>query len=294
MKQKLFKECGILQLTDGNKSYLYKVPENAATEPFEINPLPFLSESSALEVYPDANLIVTQSALITLDGKTILSNRRDKISVVPVNNEWMIIQDSLQDNDSRFQIMFWDGTKERDYIWGRYLVRGKKYLAVYTSGDRRWIVYDYKGDMFLDVGGEMADMEICGDFFITKSIGNCSAYTLCKQKTTLAQDHCVFKQKLLILCSEHENFAISANLQGMVQTYFNGEFSDYGKAEMIDLYDRADLFVLKRGGKFYLYRFNGDSFAENICPCGADLTAFDEQNNSLLIGANGSFRLINL
>ena len=295
MQQKLFNSCGLLRITNSGKSNLYKVPENISQEPFELETLPYLPEAqSVLEVYPEANLLLTQEALMTLDGKIILQQEHNKISVVPIGKKWMIVQDSMQNNDLRYRIMFWDGTKEREYIWGRFLIYSEKYLAVYTSGDKRWCVYSYDDALVLDVDQEQAQADICGDFLVTESIGNYAVYSLRKQDSFYAKEHCIFAHQQLIIPSAYANFVLCANLQSVVQVYFEGVYSEYGKAEMIELYDRAGLFTLKRGGKFFLYRLNGESYGENICPCGADLVAYDEDENTLLIGVNGSFRLLRL
>ncbi len=297
MKQKLFTQCGLLRLTDGGKSRLFKVRNNYDVTSFELEPLAFLPEpQTVIEVYPQANLIMTQDTLFTLDGKIVLHNDRDKISVIPINsletNKWMILQDSMHDNDTRYRLTFWDGATEYDYIWGRYLLKSDKYFATYTSGDRRWCVYAYDGKLILDVENESADMKICGDFFIAQSIGNHSSYSLKQLSTGKAEKRRVFKQQQLIMCSTNQDFAIGANLQGIAQTYYQGIYREYGKVEMIELYDKAGLFTVKRNGKYFLYHYNGEVFATNICPCGADYVAYDETNNTVLIGVNGVFRLI--
>ena len=298
MEQKLFKECGLLQLTDGNKSRLFRVPKNLLVEPlelaesFEIEMLPFLPEpQTVLNVYPDANLIVTQDSIMTLDGQIIMQNEKDKISVIPIKNdtEWIILQDSMHDNDTRFRLTFWDGKAQRDYIWGRYLLQSEKYLALFTSCDRRWSVYTIEGTLVLETTTATEEVRIHGDFLVAEGIGIHSAYTLKPNSETAGV--CVFTNQQLILCSNTQNFAICANLQGLVSSYYNGFHRVHGKAEMIELYDRAGLYSLKRDGRFFLYRFNGEHYAANIYPCGADSVAYNQEENTLLIGVNGLFRL---
>ncbi|MBR6355576.1 MAG: hypothetical protein IKR92_01860 [Alphaproteobacteria bacterium] len=298
MTQKLFTKCGLLQLTDGNKSRLFKVPENVSVkssefaEPFEIEVLPFLPEPQAiLEVYPDANLIVTQDSIMTLDGQIIMQNEKDKISVIPIKDsaEWIILQDSMHDNDTRFRLTFWDGKAQRDYIWGRYLLQSAKYLALFTSCDHRWSVYTRDGMLVLETITTSEEMRIHGDFLVVEGIGTHSAYALKPDAETAGL--CVFTNQQLILCSNEQNFAICANLQGMVSSYYDGFRRFHGQAEMIELYDRAGLYALKRGGRFFLYRFNGERFADNMYPCGADSVAYNQEENTLLIGVNGLFRL---
>ncbi|MBR1756774.1 MAG: hypothetical protein IJ738_05690 [Alphaproteobacteria bacterium] len=281
-------------MTDGGKSRLFKV-RNVCGDTFEVEALPYLTEpQSILKVYPEANLIVTKDTLFTLDGKIMRQHNKENISIEPVNDEWIILSDSLLDNDTRFQITFWDGTKERDYIWGRHLIKNDKYFAVYTSGDKRWLVYLRDGTLIVDVNNAETDMKICGNFCVALGIGAHSAYSLLPQKSILAEEHCIFQKQQLILCSNYADFALCANLQGMVQTYYCGKFSDFGQATMVDLYDEAGLFSICRNGRYFLYRFNGEPFAENICPCGADSVAYDKDDNTVLIDTNGVFRIIRL
>ena len=294
VQQQLFTECGLLRITEDGKSRLYSIPTDLTDDcSFEPHVLPFLSEpQTVLEVYPEANLIITQDSMFTLDGKIVQQNSKEKISISPVGDEWMIVRDSHQDNDLRFQITFWDGKAERDYIWGRYLLKDDKYLAIFTSGDHRWLVYQYDGTLVLDIADADAEMMICGDFFVTHGIGSHAIYSLKKQDSPLAEQHCVFRRQQLVMCSTHEDFALCANLQGQVQTCYRGQYRDLGKAEMVDLYDRADLFIIKRNGRYFLYRLDGTEFAQNICPFGADMAAYNPDENSLLIDTNGVFHLM--
>ena len=292
MKQKLFKKCGLFKLTDGGKSRLLKV-RSISENTFETEPISDLSEpQTILDVYPDANLIVTQDKLLTLDGKVVLQHNKAKLSIEPVGNKWMITQDSLQDNDVRYSISFWDGSKDYDFIFGRYLLKADKYFAVYTSGDRCWLFYQYDGNLVLVLYNTESDMKIYGDFLMAVGIGTHSLYSLLPQCDAHAKEHCIFRQKSLILCSSHTDFALSANLQGIIQTYYCGKFSEFGQAQMVELYDFPELFCIKRDGKYFLYQFNGAEFAEDICPNGADSVSYDKEDKTLLIEVNGVFHIM--
>ena len=204
----------------------------------------------------------------------------------------MIVQDSGQSNDTRYRLTFWDGRAEHGYFWGRYLISGDKYFAVYTRGDKRWCAHNYEGELVLEVDHEETKMDICGNFLTAHAIGNHSLYSLCQQKSHHAADHRIFDHQQLIFCSAYDDFALCANMQSMVQTYYRGNYHSYGLVETIDFYDSARLFALKRNGKFAIYRFNGEPFAPNLYPSGADFVAYNETDNTLLIGTNGVFRFM--
>lgn len=295
MKQTLFKKAGLLLIEDEGRFMLYGVPKDVdAKQPFEMHALPFLAEPQmVLEVYPEANLIVTQDKVLTLDGSLVLEHEKDVISVELVSDKWLIVQDSKQNNDARYRLMFWDKQSEHNYIWGRYLLRSEKYFAVYTSCDMLWCVYTYEGTCVLKIDHEDADFLLEGDFLVSSTVGNHSVYSLLSKKGIKASDCIVFSQQPLVLISRYYNFGVCANMRGEVIAYYCGEYRDYGKVEKITLYDRAGLLCLKINGRFFLYRFNGEKFAENVCPYGADAIAYNEDDNTLLINTNGILHLFN-
>ena len=291
-EQQLFKGIGLLRITEGSKFRLLKIPKVTNGDSFEVAPFPFLPDpQTSLDVYPEAGLIVTQDTLMTIDGKIILNHENAHFEVELVSDKWMIIEDMKLDNDIRYRITFWDGEKESGYICGRKILRSEKYFAVYTAHDSVWRVYTYDRRKVLELEHTEKDMHLKGDFFLFEGVGHYVAYTLASKESS-AEEKCVFNHQQLILCSIYMEFALCSDIRGNIRTYHQGKYTDFGKVEEVDLYDKAGIFVIRRNGRYFLYKFNGDVFADNICPYGADKVAYNQDDNTLLIGVNSVFHLV--
>ena len=295
VEQKLFTMVGLLRMTEGGKSRLLRISKGESPDTFDASELPFLSgPQDVLDVYPEANLIVTQDKLMTIDGRIIFEHDKAHITVELVSDKWMIIEDMLVDSDSRYRITLWDGARECCCFFGRYILRSEKYLAVYTVHDCLWRVYLYDGRQVLEIHNPEKDMVISGDFLLLEGLGSHAAYALAEIGETSSDDKCIFSNQQLILCSSYENFALCCDLQGVVRTYFRGQYHDFGRVESVDFYDHAGVFSIQRNGRYFLYRLSGTPFAENICPYGANAIAYDRDENTLLIDTNSVFHLVRL
>ena len=295
IEQKLFQNVGLLRITEGNKSRLFRIPKNAEEDTFTVSVFPYLPEpQSVLEVYPDAHLIATQDTLMTLDGRILRQHEHIKISVELISDKWLIIEDMQSDCDSRYRIVFWDGEEESCCFWGRYILRSEKYLAVWTAKDCLWRVYAYDQRQVLEVHNPDQNVRLKGDFLVVEGLGDYTAYTLADDNEKLSEKKCVFKHQQLIVCSSYNNFALCCNLSGAMQTYFDGQYRQYGKVESVDFFDRADIFSICRNGRYFPYTLTGEPFAENICPYGADMIAYSKEDNALLINTNSVLHLIRL
>lgn len=293
-EQKLFKDVGLLRITEGARFRLLQIPKGTQGDSFEVAPFPFLPDSQpVLDVYPEANLIVTQDTLMTLDGKIILNHENAHFEVELVSDMWMIIEDMRIDNDIRYRITFWNGKEESGYICGRKLLRSEKYFAVYTACDSMWTVYTYDRRKVFELEHAEKNMHLKGDFFLVEGLGHYVAYTLAS-KAGSVEEKCVFNHQQLILCSNYMEFALCSDIQGNTKIYHQGKYADFGKVEEVDLYDKAGIFVVRRNGRYFLHKFNGDTFADNICPYGADKVAYDQNENTLLIGVNSVFHLVHV
>ena len=295
IEQKLFKKIGLLRITEGQKSRLFCIPKNAEENTFTASVFPYLvGPQSVLEVYPEANLIATQDTLMTLDGRILRQQEHIKISVELVSDKWLIIEDTQSDNDNRYLVVFWDGQKESGYFWGQYIIRSEKYFAVYTVSNHLWRVYMYDGRQVLEIHNVEKNVRLQGDFLLVEGLGIYTAYTLVGDSKKNSEEKCVFKHQQLILCSSYDNFALCCNLQGVTQTYFRGEYTNYGEVGEVNLYDHAGIFSIRRNGRYFLYKLNGERFAENICPYGADMVAYNTSENTLLIDTNSVLHLIRI
>lgn len=290
VEQKLFRNLGLLLITDGKRSQLFKITREDDDEGgFVAEVLPFLPEpQDFLKIYPDANLIVTQDELITIDGTILFQYEKAKVSVELVSDKWLIIEDMLSDNDGRYRITFWDGQRENGYMYGRRFLRSEKYLAVYTASDNVWRVLTYDGKSVLKVKNVGDDVRICGDFLLTSCVGNYTAYALIKDK----HKQPVFSHQQLVLCSSWDDFILYSNINGYVKTYYRGKHTQLGKIDAVEMFDRAGIFAIKKNGRYFLYKFNGKPVAENICPYGADKIAYNQEENSILIDTNGVLHII--
>lgn len=291
MIQQLFRNLGLLLVTEGKSSQLFSISKASDDDKaFVAEVLPFLPDPQVfLKIYPEARLIVTQDKLMTLEGKIILQYEKAKLSVELVSDKWLIIEDTLADSDIRYRITFWDGQNENSNIYGKHFLRNHKYIAVYTSSDHGWRVLTYDGKSVLKIKNVGMDMRICGDFLLTSSVGNYTAYGLDEKNNN---GRPVFENQQLILCSNWDDFILCSNIQGYVQTYYRGKYKKIGKLDSIELFDRAGVYVVKKNGRFFLYKFNGKPVAANICPYGADKVAYNQDENSILINTNGVYHLI--
>lgn len=293
-EQKLFEDVGLLRITEGGRFRLLQIPKGTKDDSFEVAPFPFLPDpQSVLDVYPEANLIVTRDTLMTIDGKIILNHENAHFEVKMVRDKWMIIEDMNLDNDIRYRITFWNGKEESGYICGRELLRSEKYFAVYTAHDSMWQVYTYDKCKILELEHAKKNMHIKGDFFLQEGLGHYVAYTLASKEGG-PEERCVFNNQQLILCSDYVEFALCSDIRGYIRIYYQGKFTDFGKVEEVDLYDKAGIFVIRCNGRYFLHKFNGDIFADNICPYGADKVAYNQDDNTLLIGVNSVFHLLHV
>ena len=295
MEHKLLKKCSFLQIDEDGKSRLYRVPRKLTGKTFELQSLNNLSEpQSGLKVYPYANLVVTDYGLFTTQGELLREHNKDQISVIKAGWQWLIIQDSLTDNASRYCLTLWDGYDEQYSLRGQKLILSPKYFALYTSSNQCWSIYTLNCVLRFTTDSEHQDVVLNNNFLITHSVGKHSLYSLHKRNSTQADDYCIFRNQQLILCSSREQFALCADLSGTVQIHYRQKYHNMGKAEQVLLYDKAGLFSIKRNGRIFLYCFDGSPYAENICPYGADMVSYNQEDNTLLIGLNGIFRLLQI
>lgn len=282
MKQKLFANCGLLLIENEGRSRLYKVPQQVENCAFELTPMQFLSEPQAsIDVYPECNLIVTPDALFTLDERLVLSREHGNIEIVPADKNWLIIQSYPQENDCHFHVLFWNGREITDEYKGQKLVRNDRFLALYTKKGKFWKAYSNNGELLLQTEKESANIELCGHFMVTNAVGNHTVYSLKSR-------NCLFTNQQLILCSFYSDFVVCANLQGEVQTYYNGKTTQLGKAEYVEIFDRAGLFCLQQKDGYFLYRFSGDDYASYSY----EGVAYDAENNSLLLNSDGKYHFV--
>lgn len=286
MKQKYFEKCGLILIDDEGKLRLYKVPEHEKGQPFQLKMMQCLSEpQTSVEVLPECNLIITQDALFTLDEQFVMQRESGKISVLPVENAWLILLDRSREDDHRYQLIFWNGKKVCGNLSGQKLVKNDDFFALYTKADKCWDVYNQTGKSVLHIEGVGSNVELCGHFLITHAVGNHAVYSLLTKC-------CLFSRQQLILCSAIDDFVICANLQGDIRTYYRGQHCRQNAAAFITMFDEAGLFCLRRYGKNFLYRFNGEAYARELYPEGVDMAAYDEENNSLLLADGGTYQLI--
>ena len=293
MKQKLF-NCGLMLLKDERSSRLYKV-ENLPDGTMKLIKMKYLSKPhSCIDVYPQCNLIVSSRTIYTLDEEVVISRTGADVKLYEAGeNIWLVALDYGRENDMRYCIMWWNGKRKYEFAFGGELMMNERYLALYVKRDRFWSVYSLNGTLLLETkccDGQEAELR--GDFLLLHSVGNHSIYSLHRQHMYNMQESPIFSRQQLILCSKHDDFAICCGMNEVIKGCYQGKRMTFESAEQIDLVDFASLVCLKRGKKFYLYRFNGKPFATDICPQGADVVAINEKDKSLLVGADETYHLL--
>lgn len=293
MKQKLFDQCGLILLKDERRSRLFRV-EKQPDGSLKLAKMRYLSEDhSSIEVYPECGLIISSRTIYTLDEKMVVSRLGADVRLYPAGKSWIIVLDYHNDGDMRYCAIWWNGQQKYVCAYGNQLLKSDRYLALFIKFGKYWTVYDLDGTLITEQEClDTQEIEIKGDFLYVHSIGNHAIYSLRKQRQYTLQCSPVFVCQQLILCSKHDDFAICCGMNGLIRSCYRGKFMQFERAEQIDVLDFASLFCLKRGKKFFLYRFNGKPFATDICPEGADVVAADEKNKSVLIGVGENYRLL--
>ena len=280
-------------LSDERKSRLYKV-ETAPDNTLKLVKMKYLSEDhSSIEVYPQCNLIISSRSIYTLDEQIVVSRMGADVKLYPAGKSWIIILDYHRDSDTRYCVIWWNGKQKYEFAFGYDLILTDRYLALFIRHGRYWTVYELEGAMVLEPEClDSQNIEIRGDFMFLHSVGNHSLYSLKQRHKYTLQGGAIFRGQQLILCSKHDDFAICCGLNGLIQTYYREKFMQFERAENIDIIDFASLFCLKRGNKFFLYRFDGEPFATDICPQGADTVAYNKKDKSVLIGVGETYHLL--
>lgn len=292
MKQTYYEQCGLVLIEDERKSRLYKVENQPEAMTFKLSPLKnFEDYCDSIKVYPQCNLIISSRGVYTLDGTLIIPRSGSEVTLYPAGKSWVIVLDYKQDTDTRYCAMWWNGNQKFVFAFGNRLYTDNNYFALYIKRDRCWNVYTAGGSLVLETErceGEGA--EICGNFMIVHAIGNHTLYNLRQSFRYTIQSANIFGFQQLILCSAHDDFAICSDLKGVIKSYYRGDRAEFEHADYIELFDFASLFGLKRGNKFFLYRFDGQPFKleENLNE--VDFVAGNEEQKTLLIGTNGNYR----
>ncbi len=280
-------------LEDERKSRLFKV-ENQPDGTIRLTPMKYLSDDhSSIEVYPHCNLIVSFRSIYTLDEQIVVSRLGADVKLYCFGEVHLIVLDYHRDSDTRYCVIWWNGEKKYEFAFGYKLVITDRYLALYIKRDKYWTVYTIRGTLVLEQEClDSQDIEICGDFLMLHSIGNHSVYGLKQQYEYTLQSEPIFSRQQLILCSKRDEFAIGCDLSGAIRTYYRGNVMQFERADRIEILDFASLFCLKRGNKFFLYRFDGTPFATELCPDGADFVGADTKDESVLLGVDDIYREI--
>jgi len=294
MKEQYYFECGLMLIKDGRKSRLYKVKTNSEDDTLELVAMKHLSKDyDSIDVYPQYNLIITPGAIYTLDEQAVFMYSGSDISIYPDDKSVSIVADNKRNNDVRYCVIWWNGENKYGYAFGNEILITDKYIALYIKRDCCWTVYNRKGSLVLETGRyENKDIEICGDFLIIHNLGNHTIFSLKQKHRYMLQGEEIFKQQQLILCSNRDDFAICSDLSGNIQSYYRDTYARHMPADHIEIFDFATLFCLKRSNKFFLYHFDGQPFAPEKNLHEVDFISGNEQQKTLLLGIDKTYRLI--
>ncbi len=292
MKQTYYEQCGLVLMEDERKSRLYKVENQPNTLTFKLTPAEkFPDEYDYLEVHPQNNLIITPRGIYTLDGTLVLPRSGADVKLYRVGSLCLIVLDYKHNCDTRYCVMWWNGRQKYLFAFGSRLILNENYVALYIQRDSYWTVYNISGCMVLETErGESDNIEIRGDFMMVHAVGNHTLYNLRHSFRYSIQSANVFGHQQLILCSAHDNFAICSDLSGVIKSFYNDNYTEFERADYIELFDFASLFCLKRGKKFYLYRFDGQPFKCDLDFSRVDFIAGNDEQKTLLIGMGENYR----
>jgi hypothetical protein len=292
MKQTYYEQCGLVLIEDERKSRLYKVENQPEAMTFKLSPLKNFEDAyDSIKVYPQSNLIISSHGVYTLDGTLIISRSGAEIKLYSSGKSWVIVLDYKRDTDTRYCAIWWNGNRKFVVAFGNLLYTDNNYFAFYIKRNHCWTVYTAGGSLVLETDRcEGEGVEICGNFMIVHAVGNHTLYYLRQSFNYAIQSANIFGYQQLVMCSAHDDFAICADLKGVIKSYFHGILTEFENADHIELFDFASVFSLKRGNKFFLYHFDGQPFMPEENLNEVDFIAGNEEQKTLLISKDDNYR----
>ena len=278
MDYKLFHKSGLLLLQKGGKFSVFKC--SCSDDNVKIHPLGELVNVSNIRIEEKAGLIFSAKGLFTLSGKKVSNFTGTQCNLLKLAGRCCYLIASTG-NSFGYDVLLWDGEAIRlDTGTEKYAV-SSCYVAV--ADNENWRIYSRFGEeVKLAYPIAKTDNLFLGDSLaVCGTAGKYRMYSL-SNKSLLCDN------KNLIVCSPTKPFALCAEMSGQrVDAFYNdgwNKFEDVEKFCILD--DELGLFALRKGGKYFIYNYEGilePEFAEKY-PNGVDFVASD---NGILLVIDG-------
>lgn len=282
MEYNYFNDAKLLVLENNDKRSLYRVYES-----HNVEPLNWAQNQKRLEVYPEYNLVVTDSAFYQINGKRVMTHvEKDEVSFIPMKNNLLVKLDNF-----RISLFWWNGHKvintlpqckevyyNEDYV----VAKTEKDSAVEFAG---WIVYDDAGREVLRLQFSDCDVKLVGNFLIVDGLGHHDVYHL-------LTGWLMIEEQQRIVASPYDDFMMCCPISGNLQVWSHGKWlEDFGEVEDFGLLSEdLGVFYTIQNGKYHLYTFDGKPFLNAIYPDGVDYVGYNADDMSTIIINNSKAR----
>lgn len=279
MHYNYYKKAGLLVLENEGKKSLYRFTQKNTNN---VKPIAKLSNQTRLEIYPDDNLIVADSQILTLNLKPIHNcESYHEVTLFAMDENYVLIKISAK---QFCLLLFWSKKKVTKIVNNCLDVRINSHYAVVKKDNQNdvtspvWQVYAACG-AFLNFAGRnriYADnVQLKEHFLITDGMANHNLYWLPSKEVIIKE-----QQRIVI----GKNFALCGDISGLVQLYRQGRWKKFNHVENFGtVAEKLDIFYLQYGGKYHLYCNDGSPFLQGIYPEGFDAVSYNAQSKTLLL-----------
>lgn len=287
MKHQIFNKLKLVLIENKGKFTLYRsdTPLLGQKELSQLKAVDFIEENADyIAVYPECNIIVAKETLYSVNGQKIATCAGNDIKIISQKGIYTIMSDSAHAQNGC--LIMWNTHKVLLRIEYQKFIADKFYFAAYA--DKKWYVYDWKGNLRnADYLIDDDDIIIKGHFLIKSGIGNHELYSL-KHGILLRQ-----KQNI-IMCSKTDDFALCASLNHRLEIFYRGGWRYIDNVDFFKLLDDIKLFCIQRDKKYYLYSYPRlKPVMTDDFPCGLDFVSYDEQSHTLLLKSDSRTFIIN-
>lgn len=284
MEYNYFKKAGLLVLENEGKKSLYRFTQKNTNN---VEPIAKLSNQTRLEIYPDDNLIVADSQILTLNLKPIHNcESYFDVTLTTMDEGYTLIKISAQ---QLCFLLFWSKKKLKNVIKNCLDVHyNNRYVAVKTVDEKAvfspiWQIYTAGGDalLFAEKNRIHADNVLLkGNFLITDGLANHDLYWL------PTRERLIEKQQRIVAA---EDFALCGDISGTVQLYHRGKWQKFDYVQDFDIVaEKCGIFFLRRNERYFLYWNDGSPLLQGSYPEGFDAVSYHEKDATLLFIINNN------
>jgi hypothetical protein len=279
MEYNYFNEANLLVLKKNGKLSLYRMHEDQSIEPLE-----WAQNQQRLEVYPEHNLVLTDSVFYQLNGKRVMTHvEKDEVSFIPMKSNLLVKMENFQT-----YLFWWNGRKvintmpqcKEVYYNENYVVtKTEKDSAIEFAG---WIVYDDAGKEVLRTPIPECDVKLVGNFLITDGLAH---HDVCHLPTSCS----IIEGQQRVVVSPYDDFAMCCHISGNLQVWSHGKWlKDFGAVEDFGLLSEDfGVFYTLQNGKYHLYNFDGRPLLQPLYPNGLDYVGYNADDMGAILINNG-------